>query len=147
MENKKNENNNLSDRELDLYKMQYNAHLTRFMNAGSSFEQAILTLSVASLGFIFAFIKVHPDSSHFCLLYFTWFFLILSISLLLFTLLVDLKDTENQLNIQSKAIKEQHFIENNDSQTAFLLIFLPRIACVSYFLALLTFSAFVHLTL
>lgn len=144
MTSSKNDDTPLSNSEVYLYKIQYKALLQRFMQAGSSFEKAILTLSTASLGFTLAFVKDLHEKSNMCLLSFVWFFLVTSIFLILLTFYLDQRDTEDQITKFSSAIINKSRKNMSTNLICCLMTILPWISCGLFFIAIILFSIFVY---
>lgn len=106
----------MSDHKIELFKLFLQKHMDALHSASQSFDKAILSLSTASLGFTFAFVKLASPTNSPCVLAFTWFFLILSILFILVSFLIDQLHCSHKIKFsywrilnEGEKIKESHW--------------------------------------
>lgn len=126
----------------ELYKQSLEKHMTALLSASQSYDKAILSLSIAALGFTFAFVRLVPHVNHTCLLPFTWFFLIAAIVFVLLSFLIDQRHSHRRIehlysNIVNKLEKDMdpHWEDK-------WMVTLPIIAGVFFVTAITLFTIF-----
>lgn len=132
-----------NDVETELYKQLHNQHVDALLLASQSYDKAILSLSIASLGFTFAFLEWAKPINYTCLLAFIWIFLILSLVIILLSFLFDQVHTEHRIKflyskiiVGSKKVPEKHWTDN-------WLFVLPILSGVAYVFSITLFTIFV----
>jgi hypothetical protein len=135
--------NNNSEKKL--YMQLHGQHVDALLQASQSYDKAILSLSIASLGFTFAFVRWKNTSIyHTCLLSFIWFFLISAITMILLSFLCDQLHTSHRIEFlnskiidESKKIAEKHWTDD-------WLFILPILSGLLYVVSILLFTIFVN---
>ena|SRR3982751_1668751 len=124
-------------------------HSEQFLAAGQSYNKAILSLSTATLGYTFVFVKVILNSAvhHDCLLAFTWVCFIVSILFLLISFIVEQFHSEHRIKYyywcltgksDSSADREKkHWADDKN-------MFLPILSGGFFLLGVILFSIFVN---
>ena len=147
MDKDKNEVIDKHDIAIKINLISYKGHFDTLLAAGSAYDRAILGLSTASLGFTFALIRGLKTISCVCLLYFIWFFLILSI---IFTLIaffiyqhnaiLGMEKAESKLLLKPRRLTENKWVKISMEN-------LPLLAGIFFILAIALFSIFVGINI
>ncbi len=137
-----------NDVEKELYMQLHKQHVDALLLASQSYDKAILSLSIASLGFTFAFVEwIKSGINYVCLLHFIWFFLILTLATILSSFIFDQLHTSHRIEFLnskiiegSKTVTEAHWTDN-------CLYVVPILSGFFYVASIILFAVFVGLNI
>ncbi len=130
------------------YKKMAQDHLSIYFIAAQSFDRAILTLSIASLGFTFAFIEVHKIVFKYkAVLFISWGLFIGTVFLILITyVFLELHALHRFKHYSQKALEQKNVVTLSHWTDCWLKTF-QCISMVSFVAGLILFAIFVALNI
>ena len=136
----------LSPVEIYICKMLYEKNIDFLGYASETYNRALLSLSITTLGFTFAFLKFFDHEKPFnclCMLRITWLLLILSIFFILVSLWADQRYSANEIKFYDWCLTKKGNPIEMMSCIRFVKRNFPIFSGLSFIFAILLFTVFV----
>lgn len=136
-------------REQEIDKLYFEKHVDALLQASKLYDKAILSLSTASLGFIFALVQWKNNTlSCKCLLILIWILLILAMATTILSFLIDQYHSADKMRYYSyQFVNKKTNKMDEPHQTGYWMEKLSIISGLSFIFATILFTIFVGINI